>query len=38
LQTVLDAFAEREIARERIRRDARHTRRPTPHGKILQLQ
>jgi len=38
LQTVFDAFAEREIAREKIRRDRRHTRRPTPHGTILQLQ
>lgn len=35
---LLDAYAEREIARERIRKTARRIRNATPHGTILQLQ
>jgi hypothetical protein len=34
-QLVLDAYAEREIARERIRKAG--MRNPSPHGTILQL-
>jgi len=36
-QLVLDAYAEREIAREQIRKAARTTRDASPHGTILQL-
>jgi hypothetical protein len=36
LQVVLDAFAEREIARERLRKAARRIRKSSPHGTILQ--
>jgi hypothetical protein len=38
LQMILDAYAEREIARERIKRAARKNQNATPHGTILQLQ
>ncbi len=36
-QVVLDAYAEREIARERLRKAAQATRNSSPHGTILQL-
>jgi hypothetical protein len=36
-QLVLDAYAEREIARERLRKAARARRDSSPHGTILQL-
>ena len=36
-QVVLDAYAEREIARERLRKAARAERDSSPHGTILQL-
>jgi len=37
MQAVVDAFAEREIAREQARRATRRIQRSTPHGKNLQL-
>jgi len=36
-QVVLDAYAEREIARERQRKAVRITRNSSPHGTVLQL-
>jgi hypothetical protein len=36
LQVLLDAFAEREIARERLRNAAHRIRKSSPHGTILQ--
>ncbi len=36
LQSVLDVFAEREIAREQVRKAARRIRNSSPHGIILQ--
>lgn len=38
LHLIFDAYAEREIARERIRKAARKIQNSSPHGNILQLQ
>ncbi len=38
LHLIFDAYAEREIARERIRKAARKIQNSSPHGTILQLQ
>jgi hypothetical protein len=38
LQAVLDVYAEREIARERLRKAARGGQDYSPHGTILQLR
>ena len=37
-QALLDVYAEREIARERLRKSARKMQKSSPHGTILQLQ
>jgi hypothetical protein len=36
-QVVLDAYAEREVAREQQRKAARFTRKSSRHGTVLQL-
>ena len=38
LQAVLNVYAEREIARERVRKNARKGRNYSPHGTILQFR
>jgi len=38
LQAILNVYAEREIARERVRNKTRKDRDYTPHGTILQLR
>jgi hypothetical protein len=38
LQTVLNVYAEREIARESVRKNARKDRNYSPHGTVLQLR
>jgi hypothetical protein len=37
-QALLDVYAEREIARERLQKSARKMQKSSPHGTILQLQ
>jgi len=38
LQAMLDVYAEREIARERLRKAAQQGQNYSPHGTILQLR